>query len=126
MYSSYTDRRIYIFVCAEVSNNFTCISLEKNKSLIALYAAKSLGVTSTSQVKNGVLRACSAASAILKRLKSSHLSRKRSLIFARYAKKSLVMIIRTDTRHDGSGKWSRVHYCANRAIKKRMQTIIRS
>jgi hypothetical protein len=123
MYSSYTDRRIYIFVCAEVSNNFTCISLEKNKSLIALYAVKSLGVTSTSQVKNGVLRACSAASAILKRRKSSHLSRKRSLIFALYAKKSLVTM-RTDTRHDGSGKWSRVHYCANRAIKKRMQTII--
>src|SRR5829696_2767379 len=125
MYSSCTNRRIYIFVCAKVSNNFTCTSLEKNKSSIALYAAKSLGVTSTNQAKNGVLRACSADSAIWKRLKSSHLSRKRSLIFALYAKKSLVMI-RTDPSHDGSGKWSQVHYCANPATKKRMQTIIKS
>ena len=64
MYFSCTYRKIYIFVCAEISNNFTCTSLEKGKSLIALYAAKSLGVTSTNQAKNGVLRACSADSAI--------------------------------------------------------------
>ena len=64
MYFSCTNRRIYIFVCAKISNNFTCTYLEKNKSLIALYAAKSLGVTGTSQAKNGVLKACSADSAI--------------------------------------------------------------
>lgn len=108
------------FCIPEISNNFTCTSLEKNKSLIALYAAKSLGVISTSQAKNGVLRACSAAYAMWKRQKNSYLKKKkRSLIFARYAKKSSVTI-RSDTSHDGSGKWSRVHYCANRAIKKRM------
>ena len=64
MYPSGTNRRIYIFVCADTCINFTCTYLEKDKSLIAQYAAKSLGVTSTSQAKNGVLRVCSAASAI--------------------------------------------------------------
>ena len=55
---------IYIFVRVKISNNFTCASLEKDKSLIALYAAKNLGVTNTSQAKNGALRVCSAAYAI--------------------------------------------------------------
>jgi hypothetical protein len=125
MYPSGTNRSKYIFVCAEISINFTCTSLEKDKSFIVLCAVKSLGVTSTSQAKNGVLRACSAVSAILKKLKSSHLSKRRFLIFARYAKKSS-LIIRTDTNRDGSGKWSQVHYCANRAIKKRMHIIIKN
>jgi hypothetical protein len=127
MYSSCTNRRIYIFVRVEVSNNFTCASLKKNKSLNALYAGKNLGVTSTNQAKNGVLRVCSAAYAISKRPKSSHLNKKISLIFAQYAKKSsVIIIIRTDTSLGGSGKWSQVHYCVSRAIKKRMQTITKS
>lgn len=64
MYLSHRSRRTYIFVRDEICINFTCTSLEKDKSFIALYAVKSLDVTSTSQTKNGVLRACSAASAI--------------------------------------------------------------
>ena len=115
-----------MYVLGYLILTFTCTSLEKDKSFIALYVVKSLGVTSTDPVKNGVLKACSAASAIWKRQKNSYLSRKRSLIFAQYAKKSSLIIIRTDTSHDGSGKWSRVHYSANRVIKKRMQTIIKS
>ena len=114
-----------MYVLGYLLLTFTCTSLEKDKSFIALYVVKSLGVTSTDPVKNGVLKACSAASAIWKRQKNSYLSRKRSLIFAQYAKKSS-LINRTDTSHDGSGKWSRVQYYANRVIKKRMQTIVKS
>src|SRR5919112_6895344 len=57
----YHCRRTYIFVCDEICNDFACTSLEKSKSSIALYAEKSLAVTSTSLAKNGVLKACSAA-----------------------------------------------------------------
>lgn len=46
-------------------------------------------------------------------------------MFALYVKKRS-LIIRTDLRHDGSGKWNQARYCANRAIEKRMQTIIKS
>lgn len=55
---------IYIFVCVKACNDFACTSLEKSKSSIALYAAKSLAATSTSLAKNGVLKACSVATAI--------------------------------------------------------------
>jgi hypothetical protein len=58
------QRRKYIFVRVKISNNFTCTSLEKNKSSVALYAAKNLAATSISQAKNGVLRVCYVAYAI--------------------------------------------------------------
>src|SRR5918994_7173519 len=60
----YFDWEKYVFVCVEVHNNFTCISLENDRSSNAPYAAKSLGVTSTSQAKNGVSMVYSVVSAM--------------------------------------------------------------
>ncbi len=116
-------RRIYIFVCVKACTDFACTSLEKSKSFIALYAEKNLAVTSTSLAKNGVSKACSAATAIWKRQKNSSLSRKKSLISAPYAKKN--SLIKIETSQNGSGKWTQVLFYANHAIKKRMQTMIK-
>jgi hypothetical protein len=51
---SYLIGRKYVFVYVEVHNNFTCISLENDRSLIALFVVKSLAVTNTSQAKIGI------------------------------------------------------------------------
>jgi hypothetical protein len=60
----YFDWEKYVFVCAEVHNNFTCISLENDRPPIAPYAVNSLAAISTSQAKNGVSMACCVASAM--------------------------------------------------------------
>ena len=58
------DREEIVFVCVEVHNSFTCISLENDKSSNAPLVAKSLAAISTSQAKNGVSMACCVASAM--------------------------------------------------------------
>ena len=63
-YTTLVNISIYIFVSVKACNYFACTSSEKSKSFIALYVVKSLAVTSTSQAKNGVLKACCAAAAI--------------------------------------------------------------
>jgi hypothetical protein len=61
---SYLIGRKYVFVYVEVHNNFTCISLENDRSLIALFVVKSLAVTNTSQAKIGISTACSVVYAM--------------------------------------------------------------
>ena len=60
----YFDGKKYVFVCVEVHNNFTCISLENDRPSNAPHVARSLAAISTSQAKNGVSMECSVVSAM--------------------------------------------------------------
>ena len=60
----YFDGKKYVFVCVEVHNNFTCISLENDRPSNAPHVARSLAAISTSQTKNGVSMECSVVSAM--------------------------------------------------------------